>query len=156
MRVLEVLWGGGRPSVLLLCWLGVSSAFAGILGLEYQEIDLDSFIVEQRPLTPGTRTILKPSGVAMLATVMSEPEKRDVKYLYTALQLMQVTPIPKVNHRMFIRTSEGQVIAVYVEDAGVDLIRRELDPGDQVRFHGYHVYNYSKGPALVIEGFSKP
>jgi hypothetical protein len=126
-----------------------------VLVLKYVPVDLDAYIAQQQPTSPGSRTILMPSGVEMLATVMRYPEKRAVKYLYTALEMMHVSPLPKVNHRMFIRSLEGRIIPVYVEDDSVHFIKKGLKEGEQARFRGYHVYNYSKGPALVIEGFEK-
>ena len=74
-----------------------------------------------------------------------------MEYLFTALSLMQVEPLPKVSHRMFVESAEGSVIPVYVEDAVVREIKAKVAVDTQANFAGYHVYNYSKGPAIVVD-----
>ncbi len=119
---------------------------------DYRQVNLDRFIETQRPMKPGTKTILPPRGVRFSATIKRHPEKITVKYLYTALSVMNVEPLPVVNHRMFVATDQGKVIPLYVEDRMVKAIRKHLPVERRVRFLGYHVYNYSKGPAIVISG----
>lgn len=121
-------------------------------GAEEIQVNLDTFIAEQKPAMPGTRTILPPKRVGFSARLKSHPEKIAISYLFEALSLMQVSPLPKVSHRMFLESAEGLIIPVYVEDAAVGRIRAKSLDADPAQFSGYHVYNYSKGPAIVVDG----
>ncbi|MBL4794498.1 MAG: hypothetical protein JKY24_03090 [Pseudomonadales bacterium] len=120
-------------------------------GGTYRMVNLDEYILQQRPITQGTKVILNPSHLTIAARIKRHPEKRNVEYLYGALRLMQVDPMPQVNYRMFIESDEGQIIPVYVEDSIVSQIEKRIPLEVRVLLKGYHVYNYSKGPALVIE-----
>lgn len=113
-------------------------------------IDLDKYIEEQRPVFPGTKTVIQPRRIELTATLQEYPVKKEISYLYTALSMMHVDPMPKVNHRMFIRSTEGKIIPVYVEDDTVSSIRKNIKEGEIATFSGYHVYNYDKGPAIVV------
>ncbi|MCV6625704.1 MAG: hypothetical protein OIF38_06380 [Cellvibrionaceae bacterium] len=94
-----------------------------------------------------------PNNIRTRAKLKSYPEARKIKYLYTALAVMKVDPMPEVNHRMFIETKAGKIIPVYVDDNAVKAIKQGLQLEQQAWFKGYHIYNYSKGPAIVIEAF---
>ncbi len=121
----------------------------------YQPVDLDTFIAQQQPLKKGKRFIVQPHGITMQAELMSMPEKKDIKYAYTALMMMNINPLPSIDHRMFIRSPGGKVIAVYVEEQALSKINNELKVGDKVSFTGYHIYNYRLGPAIVLESFTQ-
>ncbi|MBV1919779.1 MAG: hypothetical protein KUG73_03800, partial [Pseudomonadales bacterium] len=120
-------------------------------GGSYKMVNLDEFILQQRPMTEGTKVILNPGHIKIAARIKRHPEKRNVEYLYGALRMMQVEPMPEVNYRMFIESDEGQIIPVYVEDAIALQISKKITLDTRVLLKGYHVYNYSKGPAIVIE-----
>ncbi|MCG8492380.1 MAG: hypothetical protein MI743_12250 [Sneathiellales bacterium] len=122
---------------------------------EYTHVDLDNFIAVQKPAMPGTRTILPPNDVSFTGVLMEGPKQIKVKYLFEALSVMNVTPLPKVSHRMFISSRQGKVIPVYVEDAAVEEIQKKIKVDEEALFLAYHVYNYSKGPAVVVRGLGK-
>jgi len=140
--------------IILLILLLANNVSAAVVD-SYQAVDLDRFIAEQQPLQDGKRFIVKPHGVLIQAELMSMPEKKSIKYAYTALMMMNINPLPSIDHRMFIRSAAGKVIAVYVEEQGLQNINEQLKPGDTVSFSGYHIYNYRLGPAIVIEGFTQ-
>lgn len=74
--------------------------------------------------------------------------------MYQVLNFFPMNPRPVVNHRMFVTTPGGYIMPVYVEDQAVKTIRDGLkEDGKTVRFIGYHMYNYSKGPAILVTGF---
>lgn len=123
-------------------------------GGEYKGVNLDEFIMQQQPVAQGSKVILNPAHIKTIARLKSYPEKRQVQYLYTALSMMQVSPMPAVNYRMFIESTEGQIIPVYVEDIAVQEIIDDIKLESTVLLKGYHVYNYAKGPAIVIESVS--
>ena len=145
-------------AVFVLC---SSSAFLPVPVLaqqaagEYRQVNLDTFIATQRPAMAGTRTILVPSNVSFTGVLMEGPKPIKVSYLFEALSIMNVDPLPKVSHRMFVASREGKVMPVYVEDKALKAIRASLKVDEEALFKGYHVYNYSKGPAVVIEGIEK-
>jgi len=146
-RVLMVL--------ISLCCLSVQAGEQPLrFGGEYKGVNLDEFITEQQPVSQGSKVILNPAHIKTIARLKSYPEKRQVQYLYTALSMMQVSPMPAVNHRMFIESTEGQIIPVYVEDIIAEEIQQGIKLETTVLLKGYHVYNYSKGPAIVIESVS--
>ena len=122
----------------------------------YHAVDLDAYIESQRPLRENTRTIIQPRAIRIQARLLSKPERRHIEYAYTALSAMRVYPLPVINHRMFIRSSGGRAIPVYVTADAAEKIGSGLQIGEQAQFSGYHIYNYRQGPAIVVEDFARP
>ena len=123
---------------------------------EFKPIDIDRFVVEQRPAKKGSTSLMRPSPVIFEASIKQYPHKRKVTYMYTVLEFFPMDPHPEVNHRMFVTTPGGHIMPVYVEDNAVDSIKRRLkEEGRRVSFYGYHMYNYSKGPAILVTGFNE-
>lgn len=120
------------------------------------DVDIDKYIASQQPIQKGSRTILPPQFIAFSAVVKSHPETIKVRYLYTALSMMKVDPLPAVSHRMFLETAAGKIFPVYVEDNVVAAIRSNAAVDSRAAFKGYRAYNYSKGPAIVINGVTSP
>lgn len=150
-------FGQFKISAVLIACFGVflSVASAAEIKPEYTHVDLDNFITTQKPAMPGTRTILPPNDVSFVGVLMEGPKKIEVKYLFKALSIMNVSPLPKVSHRMFVASRQGKVIPVYVEDNVVEQIRKSVKVDEEAKFLAYHVYNYSKGPAVVVRGIGK-
>ena len=122
----------------------------------YTKIDIDKYAALQRPDRKGTTKIIRPKPVRFIATIKQHPKKRKVSYLYQALQFFPIDPRPEVNHRMFVTTPGGHIMPVYVEDGIVERVQKELpEEGPSASFYGFHVYNYSKGPAILLTGFDK-
>ena len=134
-----------------LCLLGAIALSGALAEPERKTIDLDHYIESQRPVSKGSRTIFVPKPVAFTARLKSHPETIEVAYLYEALSVSKVSPLPEVSHQMFVQSDGGQVIAVYVEDRLVDGIVDGLALEALAEFDAYHVYNYSRGPAMVVE-----
>jgi hypothetical protein len=128
------------------------NALSGEEGKSYTEVNLDAFIEEQSTMG-GKTVIVVPYNLKTQAVLKSYPEERTVEYLYTALKMMKVEPLPSVNHRMFIESEKGRIIPVYVDDHAAPFIKKGVQLDKSATFKGYHVYNYSKGPAIVIEAF---
>lgn len=121
---------------------------------QYQDIDIDRLVTTARPEKKGTSAFFQPSPVRFGARIKQEPIKRDVEYLYTALSFFPLDPEPKVSHRMFLDTPGGHPLPVYVEDSQVEGLTR-LGVGTAVIVSGWHVYNYSKGPAILVTGYER-
>ena len=124
---------------------------SGLAAEERNVVDLDDYVERQRPPSEGSRMIFEPRPVTFTARVKSHPERIRVEYLYEALAMTKVSPLPRVSHQMFVESAGGRVIAVYVEDRAVEGIVADFALEMQADFEAYHVYNYSRGPAMVVE-----
>lgn len=121
---------------------------------QYQDIDIDRLVTTARPEKKGTSAFFKPSPVRFSGRIKQGPRKRDVEYLYTALSFFPLDPKPQVSHRMFVETPGGHILPVYVDDSQVAGLEK-LGEGAAATFSGWHVYNYSKGPAILVVGFER-
>lgn len=117
-----------------------------------EAVDIDAYAAKHRPSKPGTRTLLPPQFIGFTARLAEPPRKAKTDYLKTALSILQVAEPPPVSHQMLLLTPGGQRLPVYVEDKLVPVLaaaeRREA------LFVGYHLYTYSKGPAIVVTGYA--
>jgi hypothetical protein len=118
----------------------------------YRPVELATWVPVLR--TPA-RIILHPSPVSFQAEFADGPRPQKTDYLQQALQVMQVSEPPEVHQAVLLRygpTQEQQLVA-YIEDAAAQRLRQEVKPGEKREFFAIHVYNYAKGPALVITSF---
>lgn len=148
-------------SVALLEAVGISPAQANnstpstthaVAG--FDEIDIDQYLLSERPTKAGTTLMIRPRPVSFRASIKQYPTERKVNYLYEVLQIFPITPEPNVQHRMFLSAPGGQIFPVYVEQGVVDSITKQLsEEGEPVVFLGYHIYTYSKGPAILVTDF---
>ena len=120
---------------------------------EPEAVVLGELIAEAKQAAEGKKKILKPKNIQFLAKLKAMPEQKQASYLYKALDLMKVLPYPRIQHQMFIEADNAEVIAVYVDIRIVEAIRIALHTEQEVLWFGYHIYNYSRGPAIVIENF---
>jgi hypothetical protein len=123
---------------------------------EFQSVELDQFIEEAIASSEGMegRRVLKMADpVSFVARMKRFPEEKKMTYIYTALEMAGVRPLPDVGHQMFVESKEGRIIPVYLERHAVLRLEKELAEGDEAQFFGYHVYSYSKGPALLVVDF---
>ncbi|MEM1277495.1 MAG: hypothetical protein AAGH74_13295 [Pseudomonadota bacterium] len=116
-----------------------------------QVVNLDQFVTETKPHKQGTREIVPPTPIAFTGTIKREPEAIKTEYVYTALTMMEVAPLPQVNYRMFVETEEGRILPVYVWDNAVAAMTASGVTGEPVALTGFHVYTYSKGPAIIVD-----
>ena len=75
-------------------------------------VALDRFVAETRPRKEGTREIIAPDAIQFSGTIMRAPEAIEVEYVYTALSIMKVEPLPKVGHRMFVEAADGNGVTL--------------------------------------------
>ncbi len=129
---------------------------------DYQYIeDMPQFVADSQRLKDGTKEIQVDKFVVFDAQVMTLPEKQKTDYLYLAMSVAKVNPVPEVDHAMFVGVSEDVVLPVYVEQSVVKKFAKlheqygaEGFRNRKMRFAGIHVYNYSKGPAIVVESIA--
>ena len=117
----------------------------------HEEVPLGPYITNFKKGYSGSITIVAPRNIYFLAKLKTYPAQKPTGYLYKALELMKVQPLPDVQQQMFIEADDGQVIAVYVDERIAAAIQQQLALEQQVRWYGYHIYNFSRGPAIVIE-----
>jgi hypothetical protein len=154
----------GLAFVLLFLSLSVHSAGMllpqqkPILPDPYQPINLQIFINNEKAAYQDKITIVPPLNISFTGVLKTLPKKSSTGYLYTALDLMQVKPIPQVEHQVFIGApgsteKPGDVIAIYMDNRLADAILAMKTPilDTRVTWYGYHIYNFSRGPAIVLE-----
>ena len=122
-------------------------------GPSFRAVDLDEFIRTEKTRLKGHKTITLAKPVSFVARVKRHPEPREMKYVYVALELSGVDPLPEVEHRLFVESDGGRIIPVYVEKTAAARITERLKVEQRARFNGLHVYNYAKGPAILVVGF---
>lgn len=122
----------------------------------FKSIDLDKFIKQEQKAiakSDAKRLIKMAAPVRFEAKMKRYPEERDMSYIYLALEVCGVDPLPEVGHRMFVESDGGNIIPVYVEKNVVDKLNNGLKEEESAEFIGYHVYSYSKGPAILVVDF---
>lgn len=124
--------------------------------IDFKKIELDSFIeYEKETIQEVKRKMIKIARpISFNAKMKRYPEKKTMTYVYTAMEIAGMDPLPEVNHRMFIETKKGRIIPVYVEKSIVTKLRRGLSEEEKAIFLGYHVYSYAKGPAILVVDFA--
>lgn len=119
---------------------------------EYRPVELAAWVPALRS---PTRIILQPSGVSFNAELAGMPRPQKADYLQQALRTMQVSEPPQVGHAVLLKfgaAAEQQLVA-YVDQHAAERMQRELRVGERREFFAFHVYNFSRGPALVITSF---
>lgn len=121
---------------------------------QFKAVTLDSFVEqEKKAVGKGKRIIRMAAPVSFEARVKRHPEIRQLSYVHEVLNLSGVKPLPEVEHRMFVESKGGRIIPVYVEKHAAAKIGSGVKEGRTARFMGYHLYSYSKGPALLVVDF---
>ena len=123
----------------------------------FQAVDLDRFIEQEKKASAksvGKAIITMAKPISFQASMKRLPEAKRMTYIYTALELSGVRPIPEVGHQMFVETRGRRIIPVYVEKQAANKISHGLKDGNMTRFLGYHVYTYRKGPAILVTDFA--
>lgn len=120
---------------------------------EFQPIELDLLIAQEKEAFQKfnqRKMIRKADPIWFSARVMQAPEVKENSYIYQALQMAEVNPVPSVTHQLFVGAPSGQVISVYVEEGAAKKISETIAVGQSAYFFGYHMYTYKNGPAFLI------
>lgn len=137
---------------MLFASILAAAAIAGPVDADavHREVDIDAYVAEQRPLTASSRTLLPPRYISFAAKLAQPPRKAKTDYLRQAFSVLGITEPPAVGHQMLLVTPAGSKLPVYVEDALVPAIAATPAARQGARFWGYHIYTYSRGPAIVV------
>ena len=122
----------------------------------FKDIDLDRFIEQEKASVEQLKKkkIARAEPVRFKAKMKRPPEEKNMTYVYTAMEVAGVNPLPDVGHRMFIETAGKRIIPVYVEKATALWLKSGMKAEARAQFLGYHIYSYDKGPAILIVGFN--
>lgn len=121
---------------------------------QYRKVDLPRLIEDART-PPGQRIILQPAPVSFVAEIHRLPERQTTDYLRKVLDMMKVGEAAEVGERIVVAYGDGQYLPLYIESAAARRLAESAQVGERRRFYALHVYNYSKGPALVVTSFGE-
>lgn len=138
---------------MICCLFLIAPAFASDES-EFAFVDLDTFIEQQKKVGKDKKLIKMAEPVKFDARMKRFPEERKMSYIYMAMEMSGMSPLPEVNHRMFIESKEGRVLPVYIEKQAVEKVKAGLKEEEQAIFLGYHIYSYSKGPAILVVDYT--
>ncbi len=141
-------------AALFLMLLIIGVTYASASEGTFKNVDLDSFIVQEQKVGEKGKIIKMAEPLGFDAVMKRFPEERELSYIYKALELAGVDPLPEVNHRMFIESAEGRIIPVYIEKEAVKKVKKGLKVEQKAHWMGYHVYSYAKGPAILVVDYT--
>jgi hypothetical protein len=120
----------------------------------YKEVDLKKLVSDSRTEVPGQRIIFAPTAIKFRATLAALPAPQKADYLMTALSMMKVSNPPLVSQRIGLDYGGDKALAAYIEDGVAARLGKDVLPGQARTFYAFHVYNHSRGPALLVTSFS--
>lgn len=123
--------------------------------VSYKQVDLKELVNKSRTEVPGQRIIFAPSPIKFRATLASLPSPQKADYLLAALSMMKVSNPPKVSQRIGLDYGGEKAVAAYIDDSVAERLSKDGKAGQALTFYAYHVYNYSRGPALLITSFER-
>lgn len=118
----------------------------------YKSVNLEELVKNTR--TPQ-RIVLSPYPVSFVASLQALPRAQKAEYLTQAMSVMSMSAPPKVSHAVLLGYGTDGTLPVYIEDAAAGRLTKEVKVGETRKFYAFHVYNWSKGPALVVVSFGK-
>lgn len=131
------------------------TAAASDPGAAYKEVDLKQLVASARTEIPGQRIIFAPTAVRFRAVLAAMPAPQKTEYLQKALGMMGINGLGKVSQRIGIDFGGEKALVAYVDDTAAGRLGVEGKVGQPLEFYAYHVYNHSRGPALVVVSFSR-
>lgn len=120
----------------------------------YKDVDLKKLVNDSRTEVPGQRIIFAPSPIKFRATLAALPAPQKADYLMSALSMMKVSNPPQVSQRIGLDYGGDKALAAYIEDGAAARLGKDVQPGQTRTFYAFHVYNHSRGPALLVTSFS--
>jgi len=119
-------------------------------------VDLDAYIeqnqVSQNIIDKKQRVMLEPELIHFHGTLQAVIQSSQADLVIDALAVWGISPLPEVAFSTYIRSPQGQVIAVYVENTIASHISSYYQPEAVLEFQAYRLYNYAKGPRLLLVG----
>jgi len=120
----------------------------------YKEVDLKQLVDKSRTELPGQRIIFAPTAIKFRAVLGALPVPQKADYLHSALNMMKVSNPPEVKQRIGLDYGGEKLLSAYIEEETAKRLVTQVKAGQTRTFYAYHVYNYSRGPALLVTSFS--
>jgi len=122
-------------------------------------VDLDTYIennqVSKNIEDKKQRVMLEPELINFYATLQSAVQPTKAELVTDALSVWGVSPLPQVGFSAYVRSLSGEIIAVYVENEIAKHLSNSFTAGTPVHLLAYRLYNYAKGPRLLLVGVKK-
>ncbi|PCI53620.1 MAG: hypothetical protein COB45_10215 [Gammaproteobacteria bacterium] len=119
-------------------------------------VDLDNYItanqISQEMKNKKHRLILKPELISFHAVLQTPVKATKAELVADTLGVWGISPLPEVAHSTYIRSLKGNVIAVYVENTIAEHLNTSFTPEMIIELQAYRLYNYAKGPRLLLVG----
>lgn len=119
----------------------------------YRQVELEKLVDGSRTEIPGQRIVLRPENLSFVAVLEDLPAPQRAEYLTSVLHMMQASEVPEVRQRIVLRYGDERFLTAYIESEVARRLEETAKVGERRRFYALHVYNYSKGPALLITSF---
>jgi len=123
---------------------------------ESKTVDLDNYIaknqISQEMKDKKHRLILKPELIDFHATLQAPVKASKAELVADTLGVWGISPLPEVGYSTYLRTLKGDVVAVYVENTIAEHLMTSFTPEMIVELQAYRLYNYTKGPRLLLVG----
>ena len=121
-----------------------------------KSVDLDQYIannqVSQNIVDKKQRVMLEPELINFHGILQAPIINSKASLVIDALAVWGISPLPEVAFSTYIRSPQGQVIAVYVENVIASHISSYYPVEAVLEFQAYRLYNYAKGPRLLLVG----
>lgn len=124
----------------------------------YRVVNWESFVAENQ-VSPQMaadkhRLMFQPKPIRFQAALMSKPQPGQFTLAYDALQFwVGEAGMPNIDHSAFVGDGKGTVLAAYVTHEAAKMLN-DIELNMPVIFYAMHIYNYAKGPRVVIVGAS--
>ncbi len=132
------------------------SASESLWQSDVKVVDLDQYIaanqVSQNIIDNKQRVMLEPELISFSAVLQDKVSASKAELVQDALVVWGISPLPEVGFSTYIRTAKGQILPVYVENQIADYLSTLFTPGAQLQLKAYRLYNYAKGPRLLLVG----
>lgn len=144
-------------SLLISCFCHADALTSNTTG-QFKKIDLDTFIaqnhVSKKMADKKQRAMLPPTAVQFTAKLMQAPKPGKFSLVYDALSLWPSDePLPHIDHSAFLKADNGRVISTYVSKVAAEQLKSlYIDTPVDTHIYAIHIYNYAKGPRLVVIG----
>lgn len=116
----------------------------------YRAVDLKTLVGNSRTEVPGQRVIFVPSPVRFQAKLAALPAPQKTEYLKKALGMMGAGHNIQVSQRIGLDYGGEKALVAYIDDSAAAQLTKDGKVGQSFDFYAYHVYNHSRGPALVV------
>lgn len=145
-------------------WQAMAHKDDGFSKDDYRQVNLVEFVdfnqMSEKMIKAKQRLMLKPEPISFTGVLKSRPKAGEFSLAYDALMLWQSdeTKLPKIGFSAFIGAigdENAPVLGVYVVDRIADILNK-LPMEQPLEFYALHLYNYTKGPRLLIVGVKLP